>query len=194
MISLLEFLIGNIFVSFGGILFQQVVGIPMGTNCAPLLADLFLYSCESEILQKLVKDKKIHVARTYRYIDDVLSINNSRFAEFLPLIFPPELEVKETTDTASSASFLDLYLEFDDSGQIRTKIYDKRDDFNFKIINFPNMCSNIPASPAYGVYISQLIRYARARSNYSDFLKRHLHLKKQTTGPGLLKDSPYSIS
>jgi hypothetical protein len=46
-----------------------------------------------------------------------------------------ELEVKETTDTASSASFLDLYLEFDDSGQISTKIYDKRDDFNFKIIN-----------------------------------------------------------
>jgi hypothetical protein len=59
----------------------------------------------------------------------------------------------ETTDTASSASFFDLYLEFDDSGQLSTKIYDKRDDFNFKIINFPNTCSNIPASPAYGVYI-----------------------------------------
>jgi hypothetical protein len=67
----------------------------------------------------------------YRYIDDVLSINNSRFAEFLPLIYPPELEVKETTDTASSASFLDLCLGFDDSDQLSTKIYDKRDDFNF---------------------------------------------------------------
>jgi hypothetical protein len=96
------------------------------------------------------------------------------------LIYPPELEVKETTDTASSASFLDLYLEFDDWST--TEIYDKRDDFNFKIINFPNMCSNIPASPAYGVYISQLIRYARTSSNYSDFLKRHL---QQVTGPGL---------
>jgi hypothetical protein len=63
----------------------------------------------------------------------------TRFAEFLPLIYLQELEVKETTDTASSASFLDLFLEFDDSGQISTKIYDKRDDFNFKIINFPNM-------------------------------------------------------
>jgi hypothetical protein len=94
---MLEFLIDNIFVSIGGILFQQVVGIPMGTNCTPLLADLFVYSYESEFLQKLVKDKKIHEARafnfTYRYIDDVLSINNSRFAEFLPLIYPPELEV-----------------------------------------------------------------------------------------------------
>ena len=173
------------------LLFQQVVGIPMGTNCAPLLADLFLYSYESEFLQKLVKDKKIHEARafnfTYRYIDDVLSINNSRFAEFLPLIYPPELEVKETTDTASSASCLDLYLEFDDSGQLSTKIYDKRDDFNFKIINFPNMCSNIPASPAYGVYISQLIRYARGSSNYSDFLKRHLHLRNRLLDQGYKK-------
>jgi hypothetical protein len=83
----------------------------MGTNCAPLLADLFFYSNESEFLQRLVIHKKIHETSafnfTYRYIDDVLSINNSRFAEFLPFIYPPELEVKETTDTASSASFLD---------------------------------------------------------------------------------------
>jgi hypothetical protein len=70
----------------------------MGTNCAPLLADLFLYSYESEFLQKLVKDKQIHEARafnfTYRYIDDVLFINNYRFAEFLPLIHPPEWKLK----------------------------------------------------------------------------------------------------
>jgi hypothetical protein len=62
------------------------------------------------------------------------------FFTCLPLliivIYPPELSVKETIDTASSASFLDMYLEFDDSGQLSTKIYDKRDDFNFKIINF----------------------------------------------------------
>ena len=56
-----------------------------------------------------------------------------------------------------------------------------------KIINFPNMCSNIPASPAYGVYISQLIRYARASSNYSDFLKRHLHLKNRLLDQGYKK-------
>jgi hypothetical protein len=94
------------------------------------------------------------------------------------------MEVKETTDTASSASFLDQYLEFDDSGQLNTKIYDKRDDFNLKIINFPNMCSNIPASPVNGVYISQLIRYARTSSNYSDFLKRLLYLKNRLLDQG----------
>ena len=163
----------------------------MSTNCAPLLADLFVYSYESELLQNLVKDKKIHEAGafnfTYRYIDDVLSINNPRFAEFLPLIYHLELEIKETTDTALSASFVDLYLEFDDNGQLSTKSYDKRDDFNFKIINFPNMCSNIPVSPAYGVYISQLIRYARASSNYSDFLKRHLYLRNRLLDQGYQK-------
>ena len=143
------------------------------------ISNLFLLKSRIHTTDKQKKKSNTKTHKTYRYIDDVLSINNSRFAEFLPLIYPPELEVKETTDTASSASFLDLYLEFDDSGQLSTKIYDKRDDFNFKIINFPNMCSNIPASPAYGVYISQLIRYARASSNYSDFLKRHLHLRNR---------------
>jgi hypothetical protein len=73
-ISMLEFLIDNIFVSFGGTLFQQVVGIPMGTNCAPLLADLSLFSYESEFLQKLVKDKKIHEARA---LTNMLSMRNS---------------------------------------------------------------------------------------------------------------------
>ena len=78
---------------------------------------------------------------------------------------------------------MDLYLEFDDSGQLSTKIYDKR-DFYFKIINFQNMCSNIPASPAYDVYISQLIRYGKVSSNYSDFLERHLHLRNRLLDQG----------
>jgi hypothetical protein len=93
-------------------------------------------------------------------------------------------KLKETTDTTASASFLDLYLEFDESGKISTNIFDKRNDFNFKTINFQNMCSNIPASPAYGVYISQLIRYTRASSNYSDFLKCHLHLRNMLLDQG----------
>jgi hypothetical protein len=72
-------------------------------------------------------------------------------------------EIMDTTDTDRSASYLDLHLEIDSEGVwLRTKLYVKRDDFNFPIVNFPFMCSNIPATPAYGVYISQLIRYYRA--------------------------------
>ena len=126
----------------------------------------------------------------------VLCIKCCQFLRIFPSLFSNVhcitivrycLEVKETTDTASSASFLDLFLEFDDSGQLSTKIYHKRDDFNFKVINFPNMYSNIPVSPANGVYISQLIRYAWASSNYSDFLKRHLHLRNRLLDQGYKK-------
>ena len=109
-------------------------------------------------------------------------------SNWISLIYPPELEIKETTETASSASFLDLYLEFDASGHLSTRIYDKRDDFNFKIINFPHLSSNIPTSPAYGVYISQLIRYARACSSYSEFVKRHRCLTRKLMSQGFHKE------
>ena len=164
--KMLEYLIDNIFVEFGGRIFQQTIGIPMGTNCAPLLADLFLYSYEAEF---------VYLAQqfnfTYRYIDDVLSLKNTKFAEYLEFIYPRELEIKETTKTAASSSYLDCYL-YIDNGKLATRLYDKRDDFNFPIVNFPFLSSNIPSAPAYGVYVSQLIRYARACSNYQDFMER----------------------
>ena len=59
---------------------------------------------------------------------------------------------------------------------ITTRLYDKRDDFNFPIVNFPFLSSFIPSAPAYGVYVSQLIRYARACSNYQDFMERGIVL------------------
>ena len=83
-----------------------------------------------------------------------LSLNNSRLGDFVDRIYPIELEIKNITDTDRSASYLDLHLEIDSEGQLRTKRYDKRDDFNFPIVSFPFLCSKIPAAPAYGVYIS----------------------------------------
>ena len=65
-------------------------------------------------------------------------------------------------------------------------IFDKRDDFNFPIVNFPLICSNIPAAPAYGVYISQLIRYSRACGTYQDFLDRGLVLTTKLLNQGFL--------
>ena len=158
--NMLEFLIDNIFAMFGGHVFQQTVGISMGTNCAPLLADLFLYSYEADFIRGLLKKNEKKLARsfnfTFRYIDDVLSLNNSRFGDFVDRIYPIELEIQDNTDTDRSASYLDLHLEIDSDGRLRTKLYDKRDDFNFPIVNFPFICSNIPTAPAYGVYISQI--------------------------------------
>jgi hypothetical protein len=87
----------------------------MGTNCAPVLANLFLYSYEADFEQGLLKNNKKKLARsfnfTFRYIDDVLSLNNSMFGDFVDRIYPIKLEIKDTTDTDRFASYLDLHLE-----------------------------------------------------------------------------------
>jgi hypothetical protein len=84
----------------------------MGANCASLLADLFLHN-----YQGLLKNKDRKLFQTFnssfRYIDDVLSLNNSRFGNYLHLIYPNKLEVKDTADTQKSASYLDIYIEID---------------------------------------------------------------------------------
>jgi hypothetical protein len=94
----LQFLIDNIFVMFGGRLFQQSVGIPMGTNCAHLLADLFLYSYEVDFIQGLLKrnEKKLALSFnfTFRYIDDVLSLNNSRLDDLFIASIPLSLKLR----------------------------------------------------------------------------------------------------
>ena len=94
-------------------------------------------------------------------------------------MFPAELEIKDTTESITSASYLDLLLSIWKDGQLHTSIYDKRDDFNFHITNFPFLSSNIPSSPAYGVFSSQLIRYALACSSYECFILRARILKQE---------------
>jgi hypothetical protein len=90
----------------------------MGTNWVPQLADLSLHASESGFLQELIKNKDRKLAHTFyssfRCIDDVLSLINSRFGDYyLHCIYPNVLDVKDTTDTQSSASYFDLHLEID---------------------------------------------------------------------------------
>ena len=147
--KIIEFLIDNIFVQFGGHLFCHVIGIPMGTNCAPLLADLVLYSYENEL------------DNMYRYIDDLIVFNNKKFLDYLKEIYPSKLTVEKANKSDHLANYLDLTFIIDSGGKLSSRLYDKRDDFYFHIANFPFLSSNILSGPSYGVYISQLIRYAR---------------------------------
>ena len=162
------------------------LAFPMGTNCAPLLADLFLYSYENEFLDKLIKEDKRKLARkfnlSYHYIDDLISFSNKRFKKFISDIYPKELTISETTESTSIASYLDLLFIQDKNNNIMTKLYDKRHAFGFYIVNFPFMSSNIPS--ADGVYASQLIRYACCCSNYSDFLLCHRALVTRRLSQG----------
>ena len=158
---MIEFLIDNIFVQFGGHLFCQVIGIPMGTNCAPLLADLFLYSYENEFLDNMIRTGHRRLARSFnlcnRYTDDLIVFNNKKFLDCLKEIYPPYLTVKKANKSDHLADYLDLTFITDSGGKLSTRLYDKHDDFDFHIAF---LSSNIPSGPSYGVYISQLIRYA----------------------------------
>ena len=124
---MIEFLVDNIYVRFGGQLFRQMLGIPV--------TDLFLYSYENEFLDKLVKKCKRKLAGkfslSYRYTDDLITFNNKRFKEFISDIYPKERTISETTESTSVASYLDLLFTRDMSNNITTKLYDKRDAFGF---------------------------------------------------------------
>jgi hypothetical protein len=80
-----------------------------------------------------------------------------KFHTYVDSIYPNELEIKDTTECYTPALYLDILLKLDTNGKITTQFYDEKDDFNFSIVNFPFLCSNILISPAYGIYISQLI-------------------------------------
>ena len=83
-------------------------------------------------------------------------------------IYPAELQLNKANASDSEAAFLDLNFTIHNN-IVSTKIYVKRDDFNFDIVNFPFLDGDVPRRPSYSVYISQLIRFARASTHVTDF-------------------------
>ena len=111
----------------------------------------------------------IEAFNTSRYLDDLLNIDNNFFDSMVNRIYPSELQLNKANVSYTEASFLDLHLSISDA-LVKTKIYDKRDDFDFDIVNFP---CDVPHSTSYGVYISQLIRFAPVSSHVDDFNTRN---------------------
>ena len=180
----LTFLLDNIFIRFGTKLYRQVVGIPMGTNCAPLVADLFLFCYERAFMMSLSDDKQADVIdafnTTSRYLDEILNIYNVYFDNMVSQIYPSELQLNKANTSDTEAAFLDLHLSISND-IVSTKIYDKRDDFDFAIVNFPFLDGDVPRSTSYGVFISQLIRFARASSIVADFNTRKKIVNSETS-------------
>ena len=175
MCEALTFLLDNIYIRFGSKLYRQIVGILMGTNCAPLVADLFLFCYERDFMLSHSEDNQSDVIEAFnstsRYLDDLLNIDNNFFDSMVNRIYPSELQLNKANVSDAEASFLDLHLTISD-GFVKTKIYDKRGDFDFDIVNFPFLDGDIPRSASYGVYISQLSRFARVSSHVDDFNTR----------------------
>ena len=143
----------------------------MGTNCAPLVADLFLFCYERDFVVSLSDDKRADVIgafnTTSRYLSDILSVNNVYFDNIVSQIYPSELQPNTTNTSDTEAAFLDLHLSIPND-IVSTKKYDKRDDFDFEIVNFLFLDGDVPRFTSYGVYISQLIRFTRAPSYITD--------------------------
>ena len=119
---------------------------------------------------------------TSRYLDDILDINNVYFDNMVSQIYPSELPLNKTYTSDTEAAFLDLQLSISND-IVSTKIYDQRNDFDFNIVNFP-ILDDVPHSTSYGVYISQLIRFARASSYVADFNTRNKLLTKKLLRQG----------
>ena len=109
---------------------------------------------------------------TSRYLDDLLNIDNPYFEGMVNQIYPPELQLNKANISDTEAPFLDLHLSVE-NGFVSSKIYDKRDDFDFDIVNFPFLDGEVPCRASYGVYISQLIRFARVCNHVTDFNARN---------------------
>ena len=109
---------------------------------------------------------------TSRYLDDILNIDNVYFATMVSQIYPSELTLDKANTSDTKAAFLDLNLSISNY-IVSTKIYDKRDDFDFEIVNFPFFDGDVPGFTSYGVYISQLFCFARASSYIIDFNTRN---------------------
>ena len=179
MCDALHYLLDNIFIRFGSKLYRQIVGIPMGTNCAPLVAGLFLFCYERDFMLSLSDNNPTDIIEAFdstsRYLDDLLDIDNPYFEQMIGQIYPTELQLNEVNSSDTEAPFLDLDLSIT-NGIVSSMIYDKRDDFKFERVNFPFFDGDVPRSPSYGVYISQLIRFVKVCSNVDYFNNRNQFL------------------
>ena len=121
----------------------------MGTNCAPILADLF-YFVMRDFMLSLSDNNQTDIIETCnstsRYLDDLLNIDNPYFEQMVGQIYPIELQLIMRILLILKLRFLDLNLSIT-NGIVSSKIYDKRDDFNFAIVNFPFLDGDFPRPP-----------------------------------------------
>ena len=120
----------------------------------------------------LLEDTQVDVIEAFnstsRYLDALLNIDNNFFNSMVNRVYPSELQLNKANVSSTEASFLDLYLAIS-NGFVKTKMYDKRDDFDFGTVNFQFLDGDVPRWTSCDVYISQLIRFARVSSHVDVF-------------------------
>jgi hypothetical protein len=178
--DMLTTLVRNTYVKFAGEVFHQVVGIPMGTNCAGFLANLYCFSYELEHLTRLVEAKDFHratdvVTKIVRYIDDLLTIDFKDFQEHIYLpngIYPRERLELQKTGEGFDVDYMDLYIKQNRKQGLYTMIYDKRLDEKFEkiqVIRYPHRLSALSDHSKYGIVNSQMFRASQLCTLPVDF-------------------------
>ena len=167
-----RYVMNNCFFTLGNCIFRQVIGIPMGSDPAPFMANLFLYFYEAKYVNELKKSdmaKARKFRNTFRFIDDLLTVNDDgEFEKNISRIYPPELELKKE-HSGDSVSFLDLQINLLD-GKFRTSLFDKRDSFPFSIVRMPYKSSNIPSRIFYASLGAEILRIGRTTMTLECFV------------------------
>tara|TARA_B110001454_G_C12718590_1_gene433685 strand:+ start:2018 stop:3712 length:1695 start_codon:yes stop_codon:yes gene_type:complete len=172
----IEFLVKNAYVKFGNLIFRQACGIPMGMIPAPGFAKLGLAVDEFKFCKELVANKRTVLIRKMinlvRYIDDIGTANFEEFYEIAKEIYPSSLTLNKSNESSvEDCSFLDLNVSIVDEN-FQIKVYNKTDDYSFRVITFPYLESNILTSICYSVYFGEALRYLRISSRLQDFEHR----------------------
>ena len=169
----LKFLIDNSYFHVGTQVYRQKIGIPMGLDPAPFLANLYLSYYEIHWVDSL---RRIDFARAkkfvnnYRFIDDLAALNDGgEFERSHKSIYPKELTLKKENEGIFDATFLDLETHIKDD-IFDYHLYDKRDGFNFFIVRFPYACSNIPNKIFVSTIGAEILRISRASSSFQHFV------------------------
>ena len=155
LLDAMEFILNNTYIKFGQQLFLQTKGIPMGCNASPLIADVYLSWLEYQYLTKLVRNKDFNLLHKLkynsRYIDDIITPNVENFLEIAKHIYPTEIPLEQTDNDSLHDTFLDLDITVVNNSFF-FKVFHKVDLFDFEVISFPFLESNIPQYICYNTF------------------------------------------
>ena len=172
--SLIHFVVDNTYFTFGDMVFKQTVGIPMGTSCAPQLANLMLHQLEYAFLERSFKSSLFSTCNklnlTYRYIDDITVINGHGILDqVMDQIYPGSLRLEKVNADPTIANVLDINIKILRNKTVSTSTYDKRRDYEFNITNFPHAHGNVPEFMRYNVFCAQVTRHSLLNSEAKNF-------------------------
>ncbi|MCP4486835.1 MAG: hypothetical protein GY820_05880 [Gammaproteobacteria bacterium] len=185
--QLINDVVTEAYVDFAGFIFRQVKGVPMGGNASPTMADCCLAFLEYDYV---MKNKNRFMGTSHcvvRYMDDICCVNFLDFEKISKDIYPSQLQLETTISCNRAIDFLDITFQFENPLKLCTKVFDKTDSFNFKVIKFTHLTTNAPENIAFGALYAQLIRFARICSEKEVFLDRAKGLIKNLEDRGFCK-------